>query len=32
MEIRQAKYEDIEKIMLIINQAKKYFIDEEIFQ
>lgn len=32
MEIRQSKYEDIEKIMLIINQAKKYFIDEEIFQ
>ncbi|WP_317367780.1 GNAT family N-acetyltransferase [uncultured Tyzzerella sp.] len=32
MKIRQAKYEDIEKIMLIINEAKKYFADEKIFQ
>ncbi len=32
MEIRKSTYEDIENIMIIINQAKQYFIDKEIFQ
>lgn len=32
MEIRYSKYEDIEQIMDIINQAKQYFIEEKIFQ
>ncbi len=32
MEIRKSQYEDIENIMKVINEAKQFFIDNQIFQ